>query len=401
MAHTLAQVQQLDAQYYMNTFGPRNPVLFVRGQGSTLYDETGKAYVDFLGGIAVNALGYGHPALTQAVCEQAQRLMHVSNLFYNEPQALLAEQLISHTALDKIFFCNSGAEANEAAIKLARKYFFEKGEERYEILSAKNSFHGRTLATVAATGQEKYQKPYRPLPTGFVNIPYNDLATAQAAVGPHTCAVLLETIQGEGGVIEADLEYLEGIAQLCREHGLLLIFDEVQTGMGRTGKLFSYEHFGVTPDILTSAKALGGGVPIGAVLAKDEVAAAFHPGDHGTTFGGNPLACAAGLAVMHTLYEGGLLDQCAATGEVFKAKLKQLAAKMPDCITDVRGKGLLLGCELAAHIPGPAVTAQLLKMGFVVNCAGHNTLRLAPPMIITQGEIDALLEALAAVLAAQ
>ena len=237
-------------------------MLFVRGEGSTLYDDTGKAYTDYLGGIAVNALGYGHPALTQAVCEQAQKLIHVSNLFYNEPQAMLAEQLISHTQLDKVFFCNSGAEVNEAAIKLARKYFFEKGEERYEILSAKNLPRPHPLATVAATGQEKYQKPYRPLPTGFVNIPYNDLPPPGPPWAPHTCArCCWRPSRARGGVIQADPAYLAGIAQLCRDHGLLLIFDEVQTGMGRTGKLFSYEHFGVVPDILTSAKALGGGCP--------------------------------------------------------------------------------------------------------------------------------------------
>lgn len=302
----LEQIIELDKSCYMNVFGSRTPVCFEYGKGSTLYDKSGKAYIDFLGGIAVNCLGYGDEGLTQAISEQAQKLIHCSNLFYIEKQTELAQKLYQLSGGYKCFFCNSGAEANEGAFKLARKYFYAQGIDRYEIISAKNSFHGRTMATIAATGQEKYQLPYAPLPVGFINVEYNSIDALKSALTPHTAAVVLETTQGESGVIEGRPEYLKAVSELCRKEGILLIVDEVQTGMGRTGTMFSFEQYNLKPDIFTLAKGLGGGVPIGAVLARPETADAFAPGDHGSTFGGNPLACAAAVYVTHRLDENML-----------------------------------------------------------------------------------------------
>ncbi len=393
-ATVLEQTQALDRDYFLQVFGARTPVAFTHGEGCTLYGLDGKAYLDFLGGIAVTSLGHTHPAVTQAIVEQAQKLLHCSNIYYIPVQAALAELLVTHCALDRVFFGNSGAEANEAAFKLARKYFYAKGQDRYEIISADNSFHGRTLATVAATGQPKYQAPYRPLTPGFINVAYNDLSAIEEAITPKTCAVLLETIQGEGGVIEADPQYLQDVAALCKKHGLLLLLDEVQTGMGRTGKLFSYEHFGLKPDIVTLAKALGNGVPIGAVLCTQKVADAITLGDHGSTFGGNPLACAAALAVVHTLLETPLLEQAAETGAYFKQKLFELAMRHPCKASSVRGRGLLLGLQLTKKVEGKEIVSAMLDKGFLLNCAGHNTLRLAPPLTVTPGQIDALIDAL-------
>lgn len=391
---TLQEVQTLDRDYYLQTFGERAPVAFTHGADCTLYGLDGKAYLDFLGGIAVTALGHAHPAVTQAIVEQANKLLHCSNLYYIPAQAELAKLLATHSALDRAFFANSGAEANEGAFKLARKYFFSKGEQRYEIITANNSFHGRTLAAVAATGQPKYQAPYRPLTPGFVHVAYNDLSAVEAAISPQTCAVLLETIQGEGGVLEADPQYLCDVAELCKRRGILLILDEVQTGMGRTGKLFSYQHFGLKPDIVTLAKALGNGVPIGAVLCTQRVAGAIQPGDHGSTFGGNPLACAAALAVTHTLLDTPLLEQAAETGARFKQLLLELAMKHPCKASSVRGRGLLLGLQLTKKVDGKAVVAQMLDKGFLINCAGHNTLRFAPPLTVSLAHIGALIGAL-------
>jgi len=385
-------IMDLDQKYYMNTFGKRIPVVFECGRGSTLYDKEGCSYTDFLAGIAVNSLGYAHPALVEAISSQAGRLIHCSSLFYIEPQAKLAEALIENSCFDRVFFGNSGAEAIEGAIKLARKYFKQKGLYKYEVLTNTNSFHGRTLAALTATGQPKYQKPYEPLPSGFRHIPYNDLEAAYEAVADTTCAIMIELIQGEGGVIEATAEYVEGIAKLCREKGLLLIFDEIQTGIGRTGKMFAYEHFGVEPDILTLAKGLGGGVPIGALLAKSH-AAAFEPGDHGSTFGGNPLACSAALAVLKTLSDEDLIAKSAINGEYFKEKLIYLKSLFP-FISDVRGKGLMLGIELNESVNGKTIVEECFKAGFIINCAGKNTLRFVPPLVITTTEIDALIETL-------
>ncbi len=393
----LEQIIQLDERYYMNTFGKRFPVAFTHGQGCTLYDTLGREYTDFFSGIAVNCLGYAHPAFTRAMCEQMGKYIHISNLYYVEQQALLAQRLCENSCFDKVFFANSGAEANEGAIKLARKYFYEKGEEKYEIISAGNSFHGRTLATLSATGQAKYQKPYRPLVPSFCHVPYGDIAAMEAAINEKTCAIMLEAIQGEGGVIVAPEEYMRQVEALCRKKGLLLILDEVQTGMGRTGKLFCYEHYGIHPDIMTLAKALGNGMPIGAILAKEQVAAAFCAGDHGSTFGGGPLACTAGLAVMAELLEGGLVEKAAKTGEYFKKKLQQLAQKSGN-VLQVRGKGLLLGMELKEPLSAKEIAQKALEKGYLIGTAGGNTLRFAPPLLICEREIDALCTCLGALL---
>ena len=395
----LNEIRALDEQYYMNTFGKRLPVAFDHGQGVTLYDTEGRAYTDFFAGIAVNALGYNHPAVTKAIVEQAGKVCHTSNLYYIEPQAKLAKLLCENSFADKVFLGNSGAEANEGAMKLAVKYFYEKGEDRYEILTARNSFHGRTLATIAATGQEKYQKPYaKLLPPCVRNVPFGDLAALRAAATPHTAAVMLEVIQAEGGVIVGEMDYIQGVRALCDELGLLLIVDEVQTGMGRCGALFAHELYGIVPDIMTLAKALGGGVPIGAVLAKAEVAAAFHPGDHGSTFGGNPLACAAALAVVQTLLSEDLPAKAKKTGAHLKAQLQAVAKKHPAAILDVRGEGLLLGIALAQDVAAGEVVAKLLEKGFVTGTAAGNVLRLLPPLILEEADCGALCRALDEVL---
>ena len=395
----LNEIRALDEQYYMNTFGKRLPVAFDHGQGVTLYDTEGRAYTDFFAGIAVNALGYNHPAVTKAIVEQAGKVCHTSNLYYIEPQAKLAKLLCENSFADKVFLGNSGAEANEGAMKLAVKYFYEKGEDRYEILTARNSFHGRTLATIAATGQEKYQKPYaKLLPPCVRNVPFGDLAALRAAATPHTAAVMLEVIQAEGGVVVGEMDYIQGVRALCDELGLLLIVDEVQTGMGRCGALFAHELYGIVPDIMTLAKALGGGVPIGAVLAKAEVAAAFHPGDHGSTFGGNPLACAAALAVVQTLLSEDLPAKAKKTGAHLKAQLQAVAKKHPAAVLDVRGEGLLLGIALAQDVAAGEVVAKLLEKGFVTGTAAGNVLRLLPPLILEEADCGALCRALDEVL---
>ncbi|MGI5877310.1 MAG: aspartate aminotransferase family protein [Christensenellales bacterium] len=388
----LAEIQALDRAYYMNTFGERIPVCFVRGEGCTLYDTAGKAYTDLFAGIAVNALGYAHPALTAALREQIGRLTHTSSVYYVESQAVLARMLVENSFADRVFFCNTGAEANEGAVKLARKYFYERGEKRYRIITLQNSFHGRTLAMVAATGQEKYQKPYHPLPAGFVNVPAYDIAAMREAVDSETAAVMLETVQGEGGVHPGSTRYLQAVADLCREKGALLIIDEIQTGLGRTGKLFGYQHHGITPDIITLAKALGGGIPIGAILASGEVASAFHPGDHGTTFGGNPLSCTAGITVLTELL-GGVLDSVAPRGEYLTGLLAGIARNQP-AILEVRGQGLMIGVALQPAFPARDIVLELLKRGFVAGTAAGNTLRLTPPLIITERELDAFAAAL-------
>ena len=332
----------------------------------------------------------------KAIFKQAQDLIHCSNYFYIESQALLAQALCEHSCADRAFFANSGAEANEGALKLARRYFYGKGESRPGVVSTLSSFHGRTFATLAATGQEKYQAPFRPLVPGFVNVPYNDLSAMEAAVNEQTAAVLVECIQGEGGVIPAEKAYLEGLRALCDRTGALLIFDEVQTGMGRTGKLFAHEHYGVEPDIFTAAKALGGGLPIGAVLAKEPFCA-FTPGDHGTTFGGNPLCCAAGLYVTNAITAPGFLEAVEQKGAAFLAALKELSAHCP-AIADVRGLGLMIGVQLVPTLPVGKVAAALRGRGFLAGTAGQNTLRLVPPLVISENELFSLLPALSEVL---
>ena len=385
------EIKELDEKYYFNTFGSRLPVAFEYGEGCTLYDNQGQKYMDFVAGIAVNTLGYNHPALKEAIAKQVEKLLHCSNLFYIESQAQLAKTLVENSCGDKVFLCNSGAEANEGAIKLARKYFYSKNLYKYEIITTLNSFHGRTMATLAATGQEKYQKPFEPMPTGFVHVPFNDIEAVEKAVSYKTCAVMVEPIQGEGGVIPATAQYMKALRKLCDDKGILLIFDEVQTGIGRTGKLFGYEHYDVEPDIFTLAKGLGGGVPIGAVVAKDFVASAMEPGDHGSTFGGNPLACSAALAVLSSVLKEGFLENVKAVGEYFTSKLLELKEKFP-FIREVRGKGLMLGMELENTISGKKVVLDMLHKGFIINCTGNNTLRFVPPLIIEKEDIDALVE---------
>jgi len=339
-----------------------------------------------------------HPRVTEAVRGQAARLLHVSNLFYTEPQTKLAQLLVTHSFADRVFFANSGAEANEAAFKLAR---IAGGENRYEILSLEGSFHGRTLATVAATGQPKFHKGFEPLPTGFKSVPFGDLTALEKAIGPQTCAILVEPLQGEGGVRPLPLDYLAGIRSLCDRHRLFLIFDEVQVGMGRTGTLFAYQQLGVEPDIMTLAKALGNGMPIGATLARESVAAAFTPGTHASTFGGNPVACAAGVAVVETLLEPGFLDTVRRRGEFLADGLQRLAAKYPAIGAEVRGLGLIQGLVLAesARPLGPKIVNRLFERGVLANFAGNTTLRFLPPLIVDDGAIDQMLAILDEVLA--
>lgn len=389
------EIMALTDAYVMHTYG-RIPLALVRGEGARVWDAEGREYLDFVGGLAVCSLGHCHPAVTEAIAAQARTLMHVSNLYHIGPQSKLAKVLAENSCGDKVFFCNSGAEANEAAIKLARKYAKKNpGPDKYEIITALKSFHGRTLAAITATGQAKYQQGFEPLPQGFKYVPFNDLDALKEAIGPHTCGVMLEPVQGEGGVNEATPEYMSGVRELCNEKGLLLIFDEVQCGLGRTGKFLACQHYGVEPDIITLAKALGGGFPIGAMLAREGVASAFSPGDHASTFGGNPLACAAGLAAMDQLLNNGVVDNAARVGEYFRHKLASLSSRY-NFISEVRGRGLLLGVELA--VDGREAVFRCQDRGLLINCVNNNVLRFIPPLIITEKDVDAALEILTGVL---
>ncbi|OCL27191.1 acetylornithine aminotransferase [Orenia metallireducens] len=379
------EIIQADQDYFMNVFGPRFPIVLEKGEGVYLYDNEGKKYLDFTAGIAVNALGYNYPEFSEALKKQVTNLIHASNLYYYDVQAKLSRLLIENSYADKVFYSNSGAEANEGAIKLAKKYFKEKGEEKYEIITALNSFHGRTLVTLAATGQSKYQKPYAPIPTGFKHVPYNDLEAIRDAITDNTAAVMVEPIQGEGGVNPATQEYMQGLRELCNQEGILLIFDEIQTGIGRTGSLFAYEEYGVEPDILTLAKALGNGVPIGAFLAKDEVAQAFKPGDHGSTFGGNPLACQAAYTTLNIILNNKILDNVKDVGSYFYNRLSDLKEKY-DFIKDLRGMGLILGLEL--EIEAKDIVNKVIDNGILVLTAGKNVLRFLPPLVITIEDVD-------------
>jgi len=382
------------AKYLMQTY-TRQPISIVRGNGAKVYDMEGREYLDFVGGIAVNVLGHGHPDLVQAIQQQAARLIHVSNLYYTEPQVTLAKILVEHSFADRAFFCNSGAEANEAAIKLARRYAHMKyGADRFEVITMKNSFHGRTLATITATGQDKVQKGFEPLMPGFSYAPFNDMAAIEAMADERTAGIMLEPVQGEGGVHIADREYLARLRKFCTAHDILLIFDEVQTGMGRTGTLFAYEQLGVTPDIMTLAKGLGGGVPIGACLATESVAAAFSPGAHASTFGGNPLACAAAVAVCRALLEEQVLDRARQMGEYLAKGLAECKSRHR-MVRDVRGIGLLQGMEL--DIDAKGVVADALSRGLLINAAGERVLRFVPPLVITAEEIDQLIDTLNAI----
>ena len=394
-----AQWIEKSDKYIMNTYG-RYPIVPVRGEGCQLWDADGKRYLDFLAGVAVNNLGHCHPKVVKAIQEQAAIMIHCSNYYQIPQQIELAELLCSHSFADQAFFCNSGAEANEAAIKLARKYSRDISgrPERYAIITAADSFHGRTMATVSATGQEKVQRFFDPLLHGFSHVPFNDIEAMAAAVTAETCAVMLEPIQGEGGVNIPDHDYLAKVRDLCDQHGLLLILDEVQVGMGRTGKLFAHEHFGITPDIMTLAKALAGGAPIGTMLAKKDIAAAFVPGTHGSTFGGNPLVCAAAIATIETLLEDGfILDQCNRMSAYLMDRLRALKADFHDKVIDVRGMGLLIGMELMRD--GLPYVNACLERGVLVGLAGEgNVLRFTPPLIIDERDIDHLSDVLEEVL---
>jgi predicted acetylornithine/succinylornithine family transaminase len=381
---TNQDIIDLNAQYLCTTYA-RFPVAFVRGQGCRLWDAEGKPYLDFFASLAVMNLGQCHPAVVKAVYEQISTLTHVSNLHHTIPQGRLAEMLCNNSFADKVFFCNSGAEANEAAIKLARKFGTDKRDGRYEIITTLGSFHGRTMAAISATGQEKVRQGFAPLLEGFRYVPFDDLKAMEAAISERTVAILVEPIQGEGGVNIPRPGYLKSLRALCDHHGLLLMLDEVQTGMGRTGKLFAYQHEEVTPDIITLAKALGGGLPIGAMLARGQVAESFNLGSHGSTFGGNAVACAAGMAVMNTLLNEGVLENCRAMGEYFLSKLNALKTKF-SFIKEVRGRGLILGAELDRE--GAAITDACLREGLLINCTVGKVLRFIPPLIVTKAEID-------------
>lgn len=382
----LNELISMDKNYYMNTFGDRIPICFTHGKGMKLYSTEGKEYYDFFAGIAVSALGHSHPTLVSALKNQVEKLLHTSSLYYIENQTLLAKEIVNRSCADKVFFANSGAEANEGAIKLAKIYHYKKSNPKTEIITLINSFHGRTLTTVAATGQEKYQKPYKPL-SGFKHIPLNDIEALKATINSNTAAIMLEPIQGESGVHPVTKEYLNEVYSLCKANDILLIFDEVQTGIGRTGKLFAYEHLGIEPDIFTLAKALGGGVPIGALCAKDFVASSFEPGDHGGTFGGNPLATAAGLAVFKAIDEENLVENAKEMGIYFKEKLLEL-----NCFEEIRGTGLMIGAEISSGAKD--VVNKMLEKGFLMGSVADKTLRILPPLIVTKIDIDKFISAL-------
>ena len=366
----------------------RFPIVITKGRGCTLWDSDGRAYTDFVAGIAVCNLGHAHPRVAKALSKQAETLFHVSNLYYTVPQTELASWLVNNSFADRVFFCNSGAEANEAAIKLVRKYFNDKGEEgRCRIIAMEKSFHGRTMATLSATGQEKMRKGFEPVLNGFDFVPFNDIEALRSKIDRSTCAVLIEPIQGEGGVRCPAPEYLKGVRQICDETGTLLIFDEIQTGLGRTGKLFAYENFGIEPDVMTLAKALANGLPIGAMLAREHIAEAFVPGSHASTFGGTPVVTAASLEVVKILIEENIIDYGRKIGEYFKQKLFRLKDRH-ESIIDVRGIGLLLAMKV--KVDGDKVVKACMDKGFLINCIQGNILRFIPPLIIGKEEIDSL-----------
>ncbi|PIW40123.1 MAG: aspartate aminotransferase family protein [Chloroflexi bacterium CG15_BIG_FIL_POST_REV_8_21_14_020_46_15] len=363
----------------------RFPVTLVRGEGARVWDDQGKQYLDFVGGWAVNSLGHCHPALVNALEEQAKTLIQASNQFYTVPAIKLAQLLVENSCLDRVFFCNSGTEANEGAVKLARKYGKIHLKGAYEIITTYGSFHGRTLAMTAATGQRKFQDPYTPLPDGFINVEYNDLEAIKRATNERTCGVMLEPIQGEGGVNVPDDDYLKKVEDWCHQKGILFILDEVQTGIGRTGTLFAYEQYNVEPDIMTLAKGLGSGVPIGAFLAKEK-ASVFTPGEHGTTFGGNPLVCAAAYATLKYIIDNDIPEKVNRVGKYFMTELETLKQQF-DFITEVRGKGLLIAMEFDREI-AQDVTMSCLNKGLLINKLTPNAIRFIPPLIITEKEVD-------------
>lgn len=384
-------------KYYLPVFG-RYQMVMELGQGCRVWDNEGNEYVDAFAGIAVNSLGYNHPVLVKAISEQAAKLMHCSNLYYTEIQAKALRVVAEATGMDRIFFANCGAEGNEGAMKLARKYGVSKAPTKYKIISADESFHGRTFDTLAATGHDYYHVGYGPLSPGHVLVPYGDIKALEAQMDDDVCAVLLEPIQGEGGVHVPPDEYLQQVRALCDKHDALLIFDEVQTGVARTGKWFAYMHSGVKPDILTFAKGIGGGFPVAGFAVSERLAHVFKPGDHGGTFGGNPLACAAVYATLTTIKSEGLVDKVAEKGEYFKNELRKLQEKYPDKVTDVRGCGLMLGMEVAGE--GKPIVEGCLANNVIVNCTAGNVIRIVPPLIISKEEIDIVVAALDKALAA-
>lgn len=396
MRETDEAIYAKDAAGYLPVFN-RCKIVLDHGEGVYVFDNNGRKYIDFLAGIAVNVLGHAYVPLVKTIAEQAGRMIHCSNLYYTQAQADAAERLVRLSGLGKAFFANSGAEANEGAIKIAHKYAHAKDPEKSQIITAWHSFHGRTLATLTATGQPKYHEGFGPLPAGFDYVHYGEIEELARMMSAKTCAVMLETIQGEGGVHVPTAEYLKSVRELCDEHGALLIFDEIQSGMGRTGKLFAYEHFGVKPDIVTLAKGLAGGVPIGAFVVTDEVAGAFHAGDHGTTFGGNPLACAAANVVLDTVQKEGILGHVDKVGAYFREKLEGFRKKHPTLIKEVRGMGLLLGMELTTE--GRGIVDECLAQGAIINCTAGNVLRFVPPLIVKEAHIDELCAILEPILA--
>lgn len=380
-----------EEKYVCQTY-KRIPVVFEKGEGCYLWDSEGKKYLDLVAGLAVNALGHAHPKVVKAINKQAKKLIHTSNLYYTEPMVDLAKLLIKNSFNGKCFFCNSGAEANEAAIKLTRLYNKTKfSPDRYEIITFDNSFHGRTLATITATGQKKYQEGFEPLMPGFVTIPFGDLAALKAAIKPATCAILTEVIQAEGGINEADISFWQGVSELVKKEKMLLIVDEIQTGMGRTGKLFGYQQYGLDPDIITLAKALANGLPIGAMIAKKKIAETFKPGHHASTFGGNPLVTQVALTVFKTLLKENIIDKVRDDGVYFQGKLSGLKNKYK-FITKIKGKGLIIGVELA--VDGQNIVQKCFEKGLIINCLKNNILRFIPPLIIKREEIDSAVKIL-------
>ncbi len=387
ISHTIDRAERFMFQTYK-----RAPLTLVRGDGCRVWDEQDKEYLDFVGGIAVCALGHSSPVISAAICEQSKKLVHVSNLYYTQPQTELAQLLIENSFAERVFFSNSGAEANEAAIKLARHYSKDHyGPNRHVILTMENSFHGRTMATLSATGQEKIRKGFEPLLEGFRYVPFNDLQALKAAVDESVCAVLLEPIQGEGGIVVPDSDYLRGVRQICDAHNLLLIVDEIQVGMGRTGKLFAYQHFGITPDIMTLAKALGNGLPIGAMLAREDLKDSLSAGTHATTFGGSPLIASGALALVKSLLNDGWIDHAKDMGNYFKKGLLDLQRQYSR-IQEVRGLGLILG--LLVEGEGSEIVNACMDKGFLINCVQERILRFVPPLIVSENEIDRLLNCL-------
>ncbi|SRR5579884_93511 len=376
--------RELEARYYMRTFA-RLPVVFERGEGCYVYDDEGRPYLDMVAGLAVNILGHAHPVIIEAMTKQAEKLIHASSLYYTEPQLELAEWLVERSPADRIFFANSGAEANEGAIKLARKYGRTHRDGAYEVITVTGSFHGRTLATVAATAQPKFHEPFLPLPDGFKYVPFNDIEAMRQAVSPKTAAIMLECVQGESGIHIHDRDYLQAVRRLCDDHNILLICDEIQCGLGRTGTFYGFEQFGIVPDVITLAKGLAGGLPIGAFLATERCAV-LTPGDHGSTMGGNPVCCAAGLAAMRYLEDHDLAGNAARAGQALKDELLNLKDSWPG-MSAVRGMGLMVAFDLEDEIAADVVRKGLEK-GIVLNNTGPRTVRMVPPLIISQGEVE-------------